>query len=164
MSSALVPLLWLHIGATVVAAALAVAALIRPAQLRTIRTLDAAVAVLAAAALPLASAGGWWIDMPTDKMVPILIALAGVLAQFGAHKPFGRLPALALAALFLTLGVASLRNGGPLMGFLAAKSMLLGLMLALLPLEGAVRPRMVLLLGALIAAVVLGVHRDIPMP
>ena len=46
----------------------------------------------------------------------------------------------------------------------AVKSMLLGLMLALLPLKGAVRPRMALLLVALAAAAVLGAHRDIPMP
>jgi hypothetical protein len=164
MPPALAPLPWLHVGAATAAAGFALACLLRPTKGSLHRGLDVAVALVAALALPLASAGGWWVDMPTDKMVPIVIALSGALALFGARNSLGRMPTLALAAFFLTLGMASLRNGGPLMGFLAVKSMLLGLMLALLPLKGAVRPRMALLLVALAAAAVLGAHRDIPMP
>lgn len=164
MSSALAPLLWLHIGATILAAGCALSGLLRPAHGSARRGLEVAVALLAAAALPLASAGGWWIDMPDRWMVPILLGLSSALALFGARAPLGRLPALVLAAFFLTLGAASLRNGGPLMGFLALKTILLGLVLALLPLEKAVRLRMLLLLAALAVAAILGVHRDIPIP
>jgi hypothetical protein len=164
MSSVLAPLLWLHIGAAVAIAGIAVACLVRPAQSGPRRGLDMAMALLAAATLPLASAGGWWVNMPADKMVPIVMGLALALALFGARSPVGRHATVMLAAFFLTLGVTSLRNGGPLLGFLALKTMLLGLGLGLLLLATGVRPRMTLLLSALAVASVLGAHRDIPIP
>lgn len=169
MPPLLEPLLWLHILASGAVFGLAVARLARPADGRGARALDMAVALLAAAALPLASEGGWWIDMPAQSMVPAIAVLAFALAAFGTHRRMGRLAALALAAFFLTLGMASLRNGGPVAGFLAAKAILFGLMLLCLPpalrgAAGAVRWRTALLVVLLATATGLGVHKDLPLP
>lgn len=154
----------LHVGLTLVLAGLAIARLVRPGSPGAARGLEGAAALLAAAALPLAAAGGWWIDMPSSRMVPLVGALALGMGAFGTGRLVGRLAALALAAFFVTLGLASLRNGGPLEGFIAAKTILLGLVPALLCWRGAIRLRMIGLLLLLAGGAVLGVLRDIPAP
>jgi hypothetical protein len=164
MPSLLAPLLWLHIGATLAAAGLATACLVKPQSARPARGLEGAIALLAAAALPLAAEGVWWIDMPSRWMVPGVALLALALAAAGAQRAVGRLAALTLAAFFVVLGAASLRNGGPFVGFMAGKAILFGLLMALLPLAGAPRLRMTLLLALLCAGASLGLHRDIPLP
>jgi hypothetical protein len=162
MPSLLAPLLWLHLGAAAALLVLALLRLARPEAPRAARACDSAAALLAASVLPLAGAGGWWADMSVSKMVPLITALALALAAFGAHRAQGRLAALALAAFFVTLGLVSLRHGGPLPGVLSGKAVLLGLMLALLPLPGAVRLRMLLLIVLLAAVTGLALLGTIP--
>jgi hypothetical protein len=154
---------WLHLGGTAALILFAGARLAQPERDSAGRGVAIAAALLAGAALPLASAKGWWLDMPDRIMVPLVGGLALLLGLAGVRRHTGRLAALALAAFFLTLGLASVRNGGPLAGFMAGKAMLFGLVLALLPWEAAVRPRMALLLLAVLATAALGVHRDIPV-
>jgi hypothetical protein len=157
-------LAWLHVGLTLALTGLAVARMVRPGSPGAARGLEVATALLTAAALPLASAGGWWIDMPSSKMVPLVAALALGVGIFGTTRLFGRLAALALAAFFLTLGLASLRNGGPFTGFLGVKAILLGLLLALLVLRPALRLRMLAIALLLAGGAVLGLLGDVPAP
>jgi hypothetical protein len=119
-----------------------------------------AAALLAGLALPLASAGGWWVDMPAAQVVPHLAVAAALLALAGAHRSPGRLAALALAGFFLALGAVAFRNATPLPPWVAAKALLLGVALALLCVPG--RWAAGLTLALLLAAAVLGVHRDVP--
>ena len=162
MPSLLAPLLWLHLGAAAALLVLALLRLARPEAPRAARAGDSAAALLAASVLPLAGAGGWWADMSVSQMVPLVATLALALAAFGAHRAPGRLAALALAAFFATLGLVSLRHGGPLPAVLSGKAALLGLMLALLPMPGAVRLRMALLIALLVAAAALALLGAIP--
>lgn len=154
----------LHVGLTLALTGLALGRLVWPGNRAAARGLEAALALLAAAALPLAAAGGWWIDMPSKRMVPMIGALALGMGALGTERLVGRLAALALAAFFAVLGLASLRNGGPLPGFLAVKAVLFGLLPALLCWQRGVRPRMVVLLLLLAGGAALGLLEDIPAP
>lgn len=154
----------LHVGLTLALTGLALGRLMWPGNSAAARGLEAALALLAATALPLAAAGGWWIDMPFRKMVPMVGALALGMGALGTERLVGRLAALALAAFFAVLGLASLRNGGPLPGFLAVKAVLFGLLPALLCWQGGVRPRMVGLLLLLAGGAAIGLLEDIPAP
>lgn len=145
-------LICLHIGAGFAALGFAVVRSARPDAAWPVHGLRTAVALLAAASLPLASEAGWWVDMPGRKMVPIIATFALGLAALGTERQTGRLCALVLAAFFLTLGLASLRNGAPLAGLTAGKSILLGLLLGLLPWSGAGR----LWIGVVIAVLAAG--------
>lgn len=152
----------LHLAATLgwlLLAALAAAA--RSPSGTNARLQALAAGLLAALALPLADARGWWVDMPADKVVPHLAVAAAVLALAGPRTLPGRLAALALAGFFLALGAAALRNGTPLPPWVAAKAMMLGAALALLCLPG--RRAAGLTAALLLVATVLGVHRDIPL-
>lgn len=164
MPTVLVSLIWLHVGAALAALGFAVAHGLKPSASWPVRGVQAAVALLAAAFLPLASEAAWWVDMPGRKMVPIIATLALGLASLGTERVAGRLCTLVLAAFFLTLGAASLRNGAPLAGVMAGKSILLGLLLGLLPWSGAVRWRMGLMILALAAGTGLGASPDMPWP
>jgi hypothetical protein len=163
MPSTLLLLESLHLGMAALLLGGVTASLARPDATRLRRLIDIAAALLAATAMPFTGDAGWWIDMPGRKMVPAIAVLALGLAVLGSRSLPGRLATLALAGFFGFLGLASLRNGTPLAGFMAAKSILFGLTLALLPWEGAVRTRMVLLVLLLLAGAMLGVHKDIPV-
>ena len=152
-----------HLGMAVLLLGGAVARVARPAAPRLQRLMDLSAAVLAVTALPLSGDAGWWIDMPGRKMVPAIALLGLGLAVGGSRRLPGRLATLALAGFFAVLGIASLRNGTPLTGFMAAKSIVFGLALALLPWEGAVRARLLLLILLLLLGSALGLHKDIPI-
>lgn len=161
------PIAWgvgLHLAAALLWAGCAVAQLVA-AKAELPRRLEAiAVAAFAASALPLAGRGGWWIDMPAGKMVPAIAGLSLLLALAGTRHLAGRWAALALAGFYLTLGIASLRNGGPLAGFLAAKALVAGAAMAVaLPNRGvrALAAIRILLLGT---GAALGAHGAIPLP
>jgi hypothetical protein len=153
----------LHLAATVgwLLLAAAVAGL-RDAPAWVGRLQAVVAALLAGLALPLASAGGWWVDMPAPHVVPHLAAAAALLALAGVQRLPGRLAALALAGFFLALAVVALRNGSPLPPWVAAKALILGLALVLLCVPA--RRAAGLTVALLLAAAVLGVHRDIPFP
>lgn len=159
----LLPLLQsLHLGMAVLLFVGAAARLATPESARLQRLIDLAIALVAATAMPLTGEAGWWIDMPWRKMVPALAILSLGMAVFGSRGLPGRTATLALAGFFGFLGIASLRNGTPLAGFMAAKSILFGIALALLPWERAVHARMAMLILLLLAGAALGVHKDIP--
>jgi hypothetical protein len=161
------PIAWvlgLHLAATLLWAGCAIARLVRPDAQAPPRWQAIAVAAFAASAMPLASMGGWWIDMPAGKMLPALAALSLALALAGTRRLAGRWAALALAGFYLALGIASLRNGGPLAGFMAAKAMVAGVAIGLVVPEGAVRPRAAFIILLLAAGAALGLHGDIPLP
>ncbi len=162
MPSVVLLLQLIHVGAVLALLASAATALARPGTPGPARTIDIAAAVLAAFVMPLTGEAGWWIDMPTGRMVPALGILALGPAALGSRSLVGRPTTFALAAFFAVLGAASLRNGGPLGGFMAAKAIVLGLVLALLPWKGAARPRLALMILLLVAGAGLGVHKDLP--
>jgi hypothetical protein len=161
------PIAWvlgLHLAAALLWAGCAIAHLVHPEAQMPRRWEAIAVAAFAAFAMPLAGKGGWWIDMPAGKMVPAVAGLSLALALAGTRGLAGRLAALALAGFYLTLGIASLRNGGPLAGFLAAKALVAGAAIGLLVPQRAVRARAALIILLLGAGAALGVHGDIPLP
>jgi len=162
MPPAVTALIWLHVGAALVWACCALVLILVPDRAAVARVGDACAALFAAAAMPFTGQGGWWVDMPADYMVPAVAGLALLLGTLGSQRLLGRLAALALAGFFLTLGLASVRNGGPLAIPVAAKAMLFGLSLALLPWRAAARARALLLLILLMAGAMIGIHREIP--
>jgi hypothetical protein len=143
--------------------AAALALLARPRSTVAPRLQDAAAALLAAGTCPLLGQAGWWTDMPDGRLVPAVAALGFGLAVFGTGRLPGRLAALVLAAFFLTLGLVSARNGGPLHGFVAAKAMLAGAAFLLLPWRAAVRLRAAFVLVLLGLASASGLQQDFPI-
>jgi hypothetical protein len=143
--------------------AAALALLARPQGRVAPRLQDAAAALLAAGACPLLGQGGWWTDMPDGKLVPAIAVLGLGLVVFGTGRLPGRLAALVIAAFFVTLGLVSARNGGPLHGFVAAKAMLAGAAFLLLPWQGGVRLRAALVLVLLGLASASGLHQGFPI-
>ncbi len=161
------PIAWvlgLHLAAALLWVGCAAAQLVDARAQRPRRWEAIGVAALAASALPLAGRGGWWIDMPAGKMVPVLAGLSLLLALAGTQRLAGRWAALALAGFYLTLGIASLRNGGPLAAFLAAKALAAGAAIGLAVPASAVRARAAAIILLLGAGAVLGVHGDFPLP
>jgi hypothetical protein len=151
-----------HTGATLGWAGAAVWLLARPRAIAPRRLQELCAALLAGGALPLAGWGGWWVDMTGAKMLVPVGALAVTLAVAGCRALAGRLATLALAGFFVTMGIVTLHHGGPLPPFAAAKAMLLGGALLLLPWSGAVRLRSLAVLPLLAAAACLGAMGEIP--
>ncbi len=152
MTDPALPYLIIHLSLGVLGLALA-GGLFRHPERALLRMQIWLVALLSALAPRLLFESGNWPDL--SRKAEAAIILLSLLMALLPRRFAGALAALALGALWIALGAASLRHGTPLAPPLALKAMLSGGLVLLLPRERTSRWRQgaILLLLALCAGI-----------